>query len=61
VQEKAQKLKEAFAILTQGVEMVHHECTSSVLGGVKKTTTRKIVWMVSESKIVACLGLLLLS
>jgi hypothetical protein len=41
LQDKAQKLKEAFAILTQGVEMVHHDSSSG-----KKTTQRKIVWMV---------------
>jgi hypothetical protein len=37
------KVREAFQILTQGVEMVHYDLSAK--GGAKKS--KKIVWMVS--------------
>lgn len=43
--DEAQKLREAFAILTQGVEMTHYECNPK---SKKATKLRKIVWIDSE-------------
>lgn len=43
-EEHAQKLKEAFAILTQGVEMMHYNASEPT----DKSRLKKIVWMDSD-------------
>jgi prophage antirepressor-like protein len=40
-------VREAFQILTQGVEMVHYDMSAK--GGARKS--KKIVWMVSASNV----------
>jgi hypothetical protein len=42
-EEHSQKLKEAFAILTQGVEMVHYDCMHAKV--ITSMRMKKIVWM----------------
>jgi hypothetical protein len=46
-EDHAQKIREAFAILTQGVEMVHYDVKSTKKAGVPSKKT-KIVWMDSD-------------
>jgi hypothetical protein len=45
--QEAQKIREAFAILTQGVEMVHYDIRGSKKAGIPSKKL-KIVWMVRQ-------------
>lgn len=47
------KVREAFQILTQGVEMVHYD----VRAGRGPTKNKKIVWMVLSQFLVLCVPL----